>query len=147
MSQENVDFVLKFIQPESDVDFGPLFRDDETWAAFVEVIRPLYDPNCTFLARGLPGGERTYVGLDGLRAAWLDWLTPWTTYRAEVVWAVDLGERVLLLYHSFGRPAGSTVEVKDELASVWTVRDGKVAYAEFHATTHAEALAAVGLKE
>jgi ketosteroid isomerase-like protein len=61
--------------------------------------------------------------------------------------AVDLGERVLLLYHSFGRLDGSTVEVKDELASVWTVRDGKIPYVEFYATTHAEALKAMGLAE
>src|SRR5947209_2467306 len=114
MSEENVQFVLRFIQPEPDVDFGQLFRDDETWAAFVEARGPLYHPEFKFLVRGLPGGERAYVGLDDLRAAWLDWLSPWATYRAEVVKAVDLGERVLLLYHSFGRLEGSMVEVMDE---------------------------------
>jgi ketosteroid isomerase-like protein len=145
MSQENVDFVLKFIQPGPDVDFVPLFHDDETWAAFVETVGPLHHPDFNFLVRGLPGGERAYVGLDDLRAAWLDWLAPWATYRAEVEETVDLGERVLLLYHSFGRLEGSTEEVIDELASVWTVRDGKIANVEFYATTHAEALKAVGL--
>jgi hypothetical protein len=64
---------------------------------------------------------------------------PCATYRGEVVKAVALGERVLLLYYSFGRLEGSTVEVKDELASVWTVRDGKITCVEFYATTNAEA--------
>jgi ketosteroid isomerase-like protein len=147
MSQENVDFVLRFIQPEPDVDFGQLFRDDATWAAFVETSGSLYHPDFKFLAHGLPDGDRAYVGLDDLRTAWLDWLSPWATYRAEVVEAVDLGERVLLLYHSYGRLEGSTVEVKDELASVWTVRDAEITYVEFYATTHTEAFKAVGLEE
>jgi ketosteroid isomerase-like protein len=147
VSQENVELVLRSIQPGPDVDFVSLFRDDSIWAATVATTDAWLSPDCKFVIRGLPGGERTYVGIDGLRAGWLDWLAPWVMYRAEVVKAVDLGERVLLLYHSFGRLAGSAVDVEGELASVWTVRDGKVPYAEFYATTHAEALQAVGLKE
>jgi ketosteroid isomerase-like protein len=147
MSQEHVELVLRFLQPGSDVDFAHLFRDDEVWAASVEAIGPFFHPDCTFVARGLPAGDATYVGMDGLRAIWLDWLAPWATYRAEVEEAVDLGERVLLLYHSFGCLKGSAAEVRDELASVWTIRDGKIPNVEFHATSHAEALEAVGLAE
>src|SRR6478735_2868925 len=143
MSQENVDFVLEFIQPGPEVDFGPIFRDDGAWASFLAANTPLYRPDCTFLVGGLPGGDRTYVGLEGLRAVWLDWLTPWATYRAEVLRAVDLGDRVLLLYRSFGRPTGSAVEIVDELASIWTVRNRTIEYAEFWATSHAAALQAV----
>ena len=145
MSQENVEFVLGFIQPGPDVDFVPLFRHDEAWARLVDAVTPLYDADFEIVARGLPGGDKRYTGLDGMRAAWQDWLAPWATYRAEVQEAVDLGERVLLLYHSFGRLEGSTTEVKDELASVWTVRGRKVASVEFYATSHAEALEALGL--
>jgi hypothetical protein len=147
MAQANIDFVLGRIQPGPDVDFVPLFRDDQVWAALVEAIGPFFDPDFKIVVRGLPGGERTYVGSDGLRALWLDWLAPWATYRAEVVEAVDLGERVLPLYHSFGCLEGSTVEVKDELASVWIVCEGKIPYVEFYATTHTEAREAVGLRK
>jgi ketosteroid isomerase-like protein len=145
MSQENVDFVLRFIQPGPEVDFVPLFRDDDVWAGANERLAPLFDSDCEIVARGLPGGDRTYVGRDGMRAVWLDWLAPWATYRAEVQEAVDLGDRVLLLYHSFGRLSPGAPEVPAELASVWTVRDGKIAHVEFHATTHAEARKALGL--
>ena len=147
MSRENVELVLGFIQPGPDVDFVPLFRDDDVWAVLAEATAPFYHADFEILARGLPGGDKTYIGLDGMKAVWLDWLAPWATYRAEVEKAVDLGKRVLLLYHSFGRLEGSTTEIKDELASVWTIRDGKIAAVEFYATSHVEALEAVGLSE
>ena len=37
MSQANVDLVLK-VQPDPDVDVAQAFRDDETWAAWVETM-------------------------------------------------------------------------------------------------------------
>jgi ketosteroid isomerase-like protein len=147
MSRENVELVLGSIQPGPDVDFVPLFRDDAVWAAAVEATAPLFHTDFEIVARDMPGGDKAYTGLDGMKAVWLDWLTPWATYRAEVKEAIDLGERVLLLYHSFGRLEGSTTEVKDELASLWTVHDGRIAAVEFYATSHAEALEALGLAE
>jgi ketosteroid isomerase-like protein len=145
MSQEDVDLVVGLIQPGPQVDFVPLFRNDDVWAAAVERLAPLYDPDSQILVHGLPGGDRTYVGVVGMRTAWLDWLAPWASYRAEVHEAVDLGDRVLLLYRSFGRLGPDAPEVPAELASVWTVRDGKIVHAEFFATTHAEARKALGL--
>jgi hypothetical protein len=147
MSQANVDLILGLIQPGPEVDFVPLFRDDEIWAGLTEALAPHFHPGFEIVARGLPGGEKAYIGVEGMRAAWLEWLVPWETYRAEVERAVDLDERVLLLYRSFGRLEGSAAEVRDELASVWTVSDSKVARVEFLATTHAEALGGVGLSE
>jgi ketosteroid isomerase-like protein len=38
-------------------------------------------------------------------------------------------------------------EIRNEFASVWTVRDGKIAHVEFYVTNHTEALAALGLSE
>jgi ketosteroid isomerase-like protein len=144
MSRENVEFVLRVIQPGPEVDFVQLFRDD---AALTEAVVPYYHPDFQIVARGLPGGDQTSTGLDGMKTMWRDWLAPWATYRAEVERAMDLGERVLLLYHSFGRLEGGASEVRDELASVWTIRDLKVAAVEFYATTHAEALEALGVTE
>jgi ketosteroid isomerase-like protein len=145
MSQGNVDFVLGRIQPGPDVDFVPIFRDDDVWVAFTQAAAP-YHADFEIVARGLPGGDQTFTGLDGMRAAWLDWLAPWATYRAEVEEAVDLGERVLLLYHSFGRLEGSTEEIMDELASLWTVRDGKIVHVQFYETLP-KALEAAGLAD
>jgi ketosteroid isomerase-like protein len=86
----------------------------------------------------------TYTGLDGFRAAWLDWLKPWVAYRSEIEEAIDCGDRVLLLVRDFGRKEGSDVEVRSNYASIWTVHDGKIARAEFY-PDRTEARKAAGL--
>jgi ketosteroid isomerase-like protein len=145
VSETNVEKVLRVI-PAPDVDIIPLVRDDNKWAAWAEAIAPSYHADCEVRFPTLPGNAGTYVGLDGLRAVWLDWTAPWTTYRAEVVEAIDCGDRVLLVAPTFGRLPGSTHEVKIDGANVWTVRDDKIARVEFY-LTRAEALKAVGLSE
>ena len=77
---------------------------------------------------------------------WLEWLAPWTTYRTETEDVIDLGDRVLVLVHAFGRLEGSQGEVENTSASLWTVRDRKIARVEFY-VDHTEALKAVGLQE
>jgi ketosteroid isomerase-like protein len=145
MSQENVEIVMGLL-PAPEVDFVPLFRDDRKAASSAEAIAHLLDQEFEVAIRGMPDGEKTYAGLDGLREFWLDWLAPWTTYRQEVEEAIDLGDRVLLIIHDFGRSEGSTQEVKGETAGLWSVRDGRIARAEFY-LSHAAALEALGLSE
>jgi ketosteroid isomerase-like protein len=145
MSQENVELVLR-LQPGPDMDLVQIVRDDEMWSAAVEALASFYDPACEIAAPGVPFGAETYVGLDGLRAAWLEWLAPWTTYRVEIEEAIDLGDRVLVLPRDFGSRERSTLEVNTIGGAVWTVRDGKIIRVEFY-PTRAEALKAVGLEE
>ena len=143
MPQANVDLVQR-LQPDPKVDFAQVFRDDDMWAAAVEV-GAFYHPDVESVRPGLPDGK-TYTGLDGLRDMWLEWLAPWTTYRVKAEDVIDLGDRVLLLAHVFGRLGGSEAEVENTVASVYTVRDGKIARAEFY-IDRTEALKAVGLEE
>ncbi len=142
MSTQNVKLVLG-LQPAPDVDLAQLFRDDAMWALTVEAWAPIFHPDfeCTL---PLFGTAETFVGREGHRAAYLDWMAPWATYRVEIEEAIDLGDRVLLLNRGFGRHEGSQAEVENASAAVWTVRDGKIARAEFYAD-RAEALKAVGL--
>ena len=58
--------------------------------------------------------------------------------------AKDLGDRVLLFVRDFGRREGSSQDVVQDAGSVWTLREGKVARAEFYAD-RAEALKAAGV--
>jgi ketosteroid isomerase-like protein len=59
---------------------------------------------------------------------------------------IDAGDEVVVLVRDYGRRAGMAVEVGVMGASVWTVRDGKIAKAAFY-PNRSEALKAVGLSE
>jgi ketosteroid isomerase-like protein len=144
VSQENVDLVLA-LQRAPGEDFVRLIRDDEMWARLAEAVAPFVHADAEVVRPGLPGGK-TYIGLDGFRESWLDWLAPYAEYRTELEEAIDCGDQVLLLQSSSGRLAGSTKEVKLAPAVVYTVRDGKIARFEPYAD-RAQALEAVGLRE
>jgi SnoaL-like domain len=126
-----VELVLA-LQPGPGVDLVPGVRDDDASAAWREAVAPYFHPDFE-CAHRLLGGERTYFGLDGLRKSWGDWLVPWATYRSDVVEAIDCGDRVLMIVNDFGRRAGSAAEVRSNNAAIWTIREGKVACAEFYA--------------
>jgi ketosteroid isomerase-like protein len=76
----------------------------------------------------------------------LDWLEPWANYRAELEGCIEVGDRVLALIHDFGRPEPGGREIRLEGCAVWTVREGKIARAEFFAI-RAEGFAAMGVPD
>jgi ketosteroid isomerase-like protein len=143
MSQENVEMVLG-LQPDRAADLVALFGDGDRWTQAFRAMASRFHPDFEVVFRGLLGGSHT--GADGMRAGWLDWLGPWVSYRVEIEQAIDCGSRVLLLVRDFGRREGSSEEVRGNNAAIWTVRDGKVARAEF-CPQRSEAFAAVGLAE
>jgi ketosteroid isomerase-like protein len=144
MSQENVQLVMS-LQRSGEEDFAQLIRDDVRWRQLAEAAAPLVHEDAVSIRPGVPGGN-AYVGLDGFRRLWLDWLAPWAEYRTVVEEALDCGERVLLLQRSSGRMEGTTSEVKLSPGVIWTVRHGKIARFEVYAD-RAQALKVVGLSE
>jgi ketosteroid isomerase-like protein len=101
------------------------------------------DFECVFVRDDV--GRAAYSGLDGLRAAWLDWLLPWENYHAGVEDVIDAREgRVLVLTRDHARPKGADAEVYFMGAPVWTLRNGKVARIKFY-WNRDEGLAAAGL--
>jgi len=143
MSRENLELVVG-LQSPPEADLAQLMRDENFAAGADAVLAPFFHPDfeCT-----LPrfDSTKTYTGMDGLRALWLDWLAPWATYRSEIEEAIDLGDRVLVLVHDFGRRERDTHEVEQRSGAVWAVREGKVAHVAFHAT-RADALNAAGVE-
>ena len=131
------------VYPAPDVNVVTLVREEASWAPWRESIAPLFAPDAERVWPGLPGGAKTFTGLDGLRSALLDWTAPWATYRTEVEEAIDCGERVVLLAPSFGRLADSGAEIRLDGASAWRVRDGKISW-NYH-STRADVLKLVGL--
>ena len=144
MSEKNVELVVGLYQAP-DVDFAQLVRDESRWTAWTGANAPFFHPEAESVRPGLPNGK-TYAGLDGFRDMWLEWLAPWKTYRVETEEVIDLRDRVLVLVHAFGRLEGSQGEVENTSASLWTVREGKIARVEFY-VDRAEALKAVGLEQ
>jgi ketosteroid isomerase-like protein len=147
MSQENVELV-KAVHPPSGTNLSSLFdRDAEDFGRFQRLASLLtedFEAAGGDLSGGLTSGGR---GIDGLLAAWRDWLRPWATYWTEVEDFVDVGgDLVLVLIRDHGCLRGSDSEVENVSASVWTLREGKIARIEFHADRE-QALKAVGLEE
>jgi ketosteroid isomerase-like protein len=145
VSEENVGVVRKFLPPLG-TDYRILFGDDVAWAAARESVQRFIVPN---FARAFTGGGAVweFAGLDGLRETFLDWIARWATYYDEIeeVFAV-CEDRVVILARQHGRRLDTEAEVVAESASVYTVRDGKIARLELYAT-RSEALKAVGLEE
>jgi ketosteroid isomerase-like protein len=143
MSPENVELVRN-LQPAPEVDIAELFRNNDMWSVLADTVAPFFHPDFECVAPGVPGTENVHVGLDGLRAAWLEWMEPWLTYRTEIKQAIDAGDRVLLLTHDYGRREGVAQEVRIDGSAVWTVSDAKIARVCFY-PARSEAFAAAGL--
>ena len=144
MSQENVEFV-KTLLPPRDMDLARLFRDETNAAAVIEAFAPRFHSDVEVVATAVVQ-PRLYSGLEGLRAAWVEWLEPWESYRTEIEDILDVGDDVVVLTRDYGRRRDTVAEVSMLGASVWTVRDGKVARACFYPHRD-DALEAVGLSE
>jgi ketosteroid isomerase-like protein len=145
VSQENVEIVLQ-LQPAPEMDLAQLFRDDATWATVATALSTVLAPDVQIAAPDFFDFPEAIDGVDGLRAAWLQWLSPWESYRAEVEDAIDCGDAVLLLIRDYGRRTNENSEIPIHSAAVWRFRGGRVARVEFYAH-RAMARQAVGLEE
>jgi ketosteroid isomerase-like protein len=144
VSQENVELVRR-LQPPPDADLVALFQDERTAGGFDRLFTAFFHPDCECVLH-LPGAEPVvYVGLEGWRKGWGDWLAPWVSYRSEIEELLEVGERVVVLVRDYARREPGTPEIDQISAAVWSVRDAKVARAEFYAH-RSEALEAVCLE-
>ena len=144
MSRENVEIVRR-IQPGPEVDLAAVLRDDSAFESFVEAVQPLFHSDFEAVVISSLQSDR-HTGLRGLRAAWLDWLEGWNSYRVEVEELLDAGDDVVVAVRDYARRADMDTEVAQHGASIWTVREGKIARAAFY-PDRMEALKAVGLRE
>ncbi len=89
-----------------------------------------------------------FRGHAEIRRAWQGWRDAWDEWSPEIRETIDIDrETVVIVTLIRARGKGSGVPVQARGASVWTVRDGKVAYAKL-CQSKAEALeAAAGVSE
>jgi ketosteroid isomerase-like protein len=138
--------IVRALQPAPDVDLIELFMrgDDAGAQAMIDGLADKFTEDFTAVFHGLSSEPRQ--GVAGLRNAWLDWLEPWEAYRAEIesIRATTSG-RVLVFSRDFGRRPGTGTEVELKGSAVWTVREGRVARAEFF-TERTDAERVAGLR-
>lgn len=147
MSEQTVEIVRQ-LQPGPDVDLVELFEvggDEASVEAGIAAVAHLFTDDFVCIFHAL--SEKARPGIRGLRECWLDWLAPWESYRTEIEEFRDGGERVLIISRDFGRRPGMDREVDFRGCSVWTVRDGRIARAEFFAADRAAAFEVAGLRE
>ena len=84
-----------------------------------------YADDVVFVVSGPDAAE--YHGIDGLTAAWRDFLSAWNDFRIETERVVpgDDGAYALLIRLQ-ARGKGSGVDIDAEVANVVNVRDGRV---------------------
>jgi ketosteroid isomerase-like protein len=84
-------------------------------------------------------------GLNGFRSVWEEWTEPFEFFRIEVERRLDRGGQVVDLVKLTARTRTGGVVMEQDGAAVWTVREGKLARAEFYLQRD-EALKAAGIE-
>ena len=146
MAQDPVEIVKAF-QPPLGFDLTSILQRDappalveDAMAGFSGYLTP--DFVCVF--HGPSDGERP--GVMGLREVWLDWLEPWDSYRTLQHKFIEIGDnRVVVLARDSGRREGMNEEVELHGIAIYTVRDGRIARAEYFAQLE-DGLEAAGLQ-
>ena len=115
----------------ADGDIALLNRLLEQWARGEFWDAEAYADDVVFIRSGPDGGE--YHGIEGLGAAWRDFLAAWEDFRIQTEGVVegDAGVYVLLIQLQ-GRGKGSGVSIDAEVANLVTMRDGRIARLEMH---------------
>jgi len=129
-----------------DFDLAPLVNDDQASDWWRDLLEHSFDPSVKGTMRLPRIAPVSYSGLIGMRDAWRAWLKHWASYRDEIEDVIDDGDRVVVLHRYHARPGSGEPEITHRSATVWTVRDGRVAGVDFNIPRE-EALAAAGLAE
>ena len=114
-------------------------RVEEVFAAVVEPDFEVMMIGPTYVGRAIEG-----TGLEGFRAAWLEWTSAFESYRIDLERIIDAGDQVVSLVRMVGRTKTGGVDIEAPGAAVWTVVDGRVKRVEFH-LDRAAAMASAGL--
>jgi ketosteroid isomerase-like protein len=124
----------------------------------VDLIRPIYEewgrgnwrprfdvyhPNMEWgWSDEFPGLAGVYEDHEDPNPRLAAWLSGWEHWRAEADEFLEFGDHVVVLATYHGRGRGSGVDISQEGAHVWEVRDGKIVRLEIFAA-RAKALQSV----
>jgi hypothetical protein len=122
-------------------------RDDQLRAR-IEQLEPLAWPDFDGAMVGsIPAARIEWKGVDGLVAAWADWLQPFEGHRTEIEEMRSAGnDCVVIFLRQIARPKGASADVENMGAAVLCTRGGRLSRIEFH-IDRAVAIRAAGLAE
>ena len=88
----------------------------------------------------------TYRGREGWAQFWRDFSSVWDEWHfdSDAFEFFDAGDQVVVFARAVGKGKGSGVDVAQEEAHIWTIRDGKMQLGVSY-TDREEALKAAGL--
>ncbi len=91
--------------------------------------------------------EKSGSGIETIRRQVEGWFETFPDFRAVTEEFIDGGDRVVCVTHWQGTGVGSGLAYSQRAAEVYTLRDGKIVYAELGFPDKAAALEAAGLSE
>jgi ketosteroid isomerase-like protein len=131
MSEENVEVVRRGFEAFNKNDF-------EAWFGLASVEIKVYP------RREEPGAKPCYTGWDEMLQWLTNWYSGWQDYGVEAEQLIDGGEWVIVDAKEVGIAEGSGVQVEQNFAHAFKLRDGKIVeWRQFGQVQ--EALEAVGL--
>jgi SnoaL-like protein len=122
-------------------------RDDQLLARLEQLEELAWPDFDGAMVGSTPSARNEWKGVDGLVAAWADWLQPFDSHRTEIEEMREAGnDCVVILLRQIARPKGATADVENMGAAVVWTRDGKLSRIEFH-IDRTVAIRAAGLTE
>jgi hypothetical protein len=144
LHQEKIE-ILRTLALTGDQDQVQAVKDDAASNALAALAEPFFDPEVVIhIGVGMGEATRTYVGLQGLREAFRDWLEPFEAYYIRELEVLECGASVLRLTEHTGRLRGSSSTLTLQGGEIWTFRGGRIVSLESY-PSHAEARRAAGL--
>jgi ketosteroid isomerase-like protein len=93
---------------------------------------------------GIGGTEFSGRGADGFRSVWEEWTGAFGSFRIELKRRFEAGDQVVDVVRLIATTEMGGTPIEQDAAAVWTVRDGRLARAEFYLDAD-DALEAAGL--
>jgi ketosteroid isomerase-like protein len=135
VSQANVDLVRRMMEAYDRGDHAELYAG----------YHPDIEMHVARLVGDQLGFDPVYVGVDGIRRFFREWLESWETIAFDYEEFIDAGDHVVVVLSQRMRGRVSGVELnRSSYAQVWTVADDKLVRSEFF-LSRVDALEAVGL--
>jgi hypothetical protein len=122
-------------------------RDDQLRARIEQLEHFAWPDFDGAMVGSIPAVRTEWKGVDGLVAAWADWLEPFDSHRTEIEEIRNAGNDCAVIFlRQIACPKGAAADVENMGAAVVWTRGGKLSRIEFH-IDRAMAISVAGLTE